>query len=92
MGDAGELKVGEDGRRMAREEAIRKAVADREAAEAEKKAAADRKLAANRKHRAAVTAEAVAAMNKFMPSGENSIAIVAAIVRGEIPHVSINFL
>ncbi len=74
-----------------RNERARLAEEKRKQDEADRRLAEEKKLAASKRHRAAVTTAAENAIKKIISSQADSVAIVAAIVAGKIPAVSINF-
>jgi membrane protein involved in colicin uptake len=68
-------------------EAERKRITDEQRREAEE----SEKRARNRAHQASVNREILAALALLNISGDAGKLIIAAIVKGAIPHVSINY-
>jgi hypothetical protein len=85
--DAKDAAEAAERNRLAAIEAERKRVADEAAAVAAETA----KRETDKKHRAKINNEALAALTSFGVEAELGKAVIAAIARGEIPHISIEY-
>lgn len=86
-----ERRAQEERDRIAREEAARQAEADRIAAEQARQAEEDRKREANRAHRTRVMGAAKIAIMACGVEEKAAVAVVKAIVAGDVPNVSLSF-